>query len=478
MPSPTRVFAVLALLFGLAFLLTTPPLRYPDESGHYLRAVSVAQQLAGGRGDIARLTQDELADFTYFSGRITEVAHGKPYAADEITARARFTALVQTAPAPDIALTGAQMMLYHAIAYLPQALGVTLARASGSSFVVSLWAARLGGLVAAVALTLAALALMPPWPRGVTAMISLIPMAVYLRGSAAPDAVITAVTLLGIAALLRTLARNALDAAALAIILAVSLFLALAKPPYLCFLLLTLAWLRPSFRGAPAWRAGAIAALVLVAFLVAAWHAAEVRPYTSTIRLDIAPSEFAAADKWALLWSAPRDAMMIALRTLATAPVWLYSLIARFGWADINPPPLLHALVLVWAVAMVFAWRREIARNLPLGLAVLMLASFVAQVALVSFSIWLFYTATASPVIQSIQGRHFLPLAICGVLGLAGLVCLRAKDSPSPDPRRDRVLAGGATAILLLALVFSGLGEYRGTQSYRALCWPNICEAK
>lgn len=476
MPSPIRAFAALALIFGLAFLITTPPLRYPDESGHFLRAVAVTASLTGGSGDTVRLRQDELADFSYFSSRIVEVARGKPYAIGEFTSRV--PVLIPAAPAPEISLTGAQMMVYHAIAYLPQALGVAAARAGGASFVLSLWAARLGALIAAVAITLAALALMPAWSRGIAALVGLIPMAVYLRGSAAPDAVITAVALLGVAALLRTLARNALDVASLAILLAVSLFLALAKPPYLCFLLLTLAWMRPSFRGVLALRAAAIVTLVALAFAVAAWHASEVHQYASTVRLDIPPSAFARADKWAMLRSSPLSVAMIALRTLATAPVWLYSLIARFGWADINPPPLLHALTLVWVAAIVFAWRREIANNLAVASALLMLATFAAQVALVSFSIWLFYTATASPVIQSIQGRHFLPLAICGVLGVAGLVCRRVKAGTPSDPRRDRLLAGGAAVLLFLALVFSVLGEYRGAESYRALCWPDICAAK
>src|SRR5262245_49547372 len=104
MPHPTRVFAVLALLFGLAFLITTPPLRYPDESGHFLRVVSVAQQLSGKAGDRVQLRQDELADFSYFSSRTTEVAHGKPYAISDVTARV--PVLVPAAPAPEIPLTG------------------------------------------------------------------------------------------------------------------------------------------------------------------------------------------------------------------------------------------------------------------------------------------------------------------------------------------------------------------------------------
>src|SRR5512138_1199776 len=98
MPSPTRAFAALALIFGLAFLITTPPLRYPDESGHFLRAVAVAASLTGRSSDKVQLRQDELADFSYFSSRITEVAHGKPYAPSEFAARVRV--LAPPAPAP------------------------------------------------------------------------------------------------------------------------------------------------------------------------------------------------------------------------------------------------------------------------------------------------------------------------------------------------------------------------------------------
>ncbi|HMK79559.1 MAG TPA: DUF2142 domain-containing protein [Xanthobacteraceae bacterium] len=467
MKHSTCVFAALAFLFGLSFLVTTPPVRYPDETGHYLRAVSVADALIGtGHGPaVARLPASLHADLSYFAGRIAAVAHGHPFAIGEITSRLARPHPAEGAAEPDvdIPLSGAQMMVYHGIAYLPQAIGLALARAAGGSFVVTLWAARLGGLIASVLITIAALRLLPPFARTLGIMVSLLPMAVYLRGSAAPDAIVTAVALAGVAAFLRSLAREQLDAVSVAVVLAVTLFLALVKPPYLCILMLALAWLRPMQSARRlAGRAAIVLALGGLAFATAAWHASEVSAFAATVRLDIPPAEFAAADKLAMLRTAPGAAAAIFLRSLLLAPSWAHSAIARFGWADINPPMLLHALVIAWGAAVIFIERARIAANLTLALSALLLATFLVQVVLVSFSVWLFFTQTSSPVIQSIQGRHFLPLLICGVLGAAGLLCRRVKpdDTPADPVLIGRLVAGGATLLLTLSLAASVLGEY------------------
>jgi predicted membrane protein DUF2142 len=465
MKHSSSVFAALAFLFGFLFLVTTPPLRYPDESGHYLRAFSVADALTGAAHApaLVRLPAVLHADLSYFSGRIAEVAHGHPFATSEITSRLAHAADGAAAPDVEIPLRGAQMMVYHGIAFLPQAIGLALARAAGGSFIVTLWAARLGTLIASVLITVAALRLLPPFARVLGIVISLLPMAVYLRGSAAPDAIVTAVALAGVAAFLRTFARERLDAFSIVVILVVVLFLALVKPPYLCILLLAPGWLRTA-QGARRFAArGAIMlALAGLGFGVAAWHASEVSAFAATVRLDIPPSEFAAADKLAMLRNTPGTATGIFLRSLLLAPSWAHSAIARFGWADINPPMLLHVLVIAWVVAVIFLERARIAANLTLAPSVLLLATFLTQVALVSFSIWLFFTQTTSPVIQSVQGRHFLPLLICGVLGAAGLLCGRVKpdDAPSDPVLMGRLVAGGATLLLAASLAVSVMGEY------------------
>ena len=45
MITPSRIFLMIATLAGLGFAFATPPIRSPDENGHYLRIANVAASL-------------------------------------------------------------------------------------------------------------------------------------------------------------------------------------------------------------------------------------------------------------------------------------------------------------------------------------------------------------------------------------------------------------------------------------------------
>lgn len=480
----SRVFLIIGFLSGLFFLFATPPFRFPDEVGHYLRAAYVADQLFNeqtGAREFVRLPRAIADDVDHFGSRVGDVARGRPFDLNEIISR------IQVLKSQEVDLvdqpTVAGMMVYHGVGYFPQAVGFEAARALGGSFVLTLWAARLGALIASILITVIALELMPSWARWVGVAVNLIPMAAYLRGSSAPDAVVTAMTLLGIAVLFDGARRNDIAWLSAAIALAVCIFLAAVKPPYACILLLGLLWIPPSYRS-PSHRRIVVAILAAIFFTtlaVAVWHSNDVAAIAARLRPDVLPAEIATADKFQMLLTDPFAVAAIFAKTLLAVPGMAYSIIARFGWSDINPSPLLHVLVIAWGVGVVYLDRRALSENISLKFGSVMLATFAAQVILVTFSIWLFWTETKAPMVQSVQGRHFLPILICGVLGFAAFTLrpfaagIAAERSVSV-PLLPCFVTVGAIFLLIFSLIFSVLGEFFSIQTFHVICLHDLCK--
>ena len=293
MTTPSRFFLIIATLAGLGFALATPPIRSPDENGHYLRIANVAASLFDREPrarDTVWLPQTIAADFDYFTMRSVEVTRGRPFDLAELTSRLQSSGMDEHSRA--LRSVPSAQMIPGGVGYLPQAIGFEIVSYAGGSFLVSLWATRLAVLLASVLVTVLALELMPAWARWTSVAVSLLPMAAYMRGSASPDAVVTAMTLLGIGAFLNGARRKDVAWSSSVIALAACLYLALVKPPYACILLLGLLWLPLGLRTRPHQRIMIIIVAMMWAttLAVAAWHSKDVATFVARIRPDVAPT--------------------------------------------------------------------------------------------------------------------------------------------------------------------------------------------
>ncbi len=306
MITPVRTFIVIATLFGLCFIVATPPIRFPDEQGHYLRVARVAADLFGrapADANVVSLPKPIAEDFNYFDARAHDVMRGRPFDLADLTSRVR-----SSAPQSDVVRRSvpAAQMVPGTVGYVPQALAYAVAAGAGGTFLATVWAARLAMLFVSVFVTAVALMLMPAWARWTGVAVSLLPMAVYMRATLSPDAMVTAVTLLGIAALLDGVRRDDVAWRSALVALAACAYLALVKPPYICILLLSLLWLRLEKRRLqPRVTIAIVAILWLATFAVAVWHSESAAYYAARIRPDVMPAETATAAKLHLLLTSP-----------------------------------------------------------------------------------------------------------------------------------------------------------------------------
>jgi hypothetical protein len=52
---PTRIFVLFALIFGILFIVVTPPFQVPDEGAHFSRAYQISQfHIIGEKNSIKR----------------------------------------------------------------------------------------------------------------------------------------------------------------------------------------------------------------------------------------------------------------------------------------------------------------------------------------------------------------------------------------------------------------------------------------
>lgn len=196
-------FAFFAAALGLVFALITPPLGGPDEYGHLASAYALANRITGQPGitegpDGESLLAMRECDAEYMrdsSGPIGILAYKTM--TDELFSTGNsgeLTASAQVSPPYSVV----------ALQYLPQALGILLARALGLGFHAMLLLARLGS--AAVFAALGALAVrLAPARKNVFFAAGLLPMALSLAGSVSADTLVNGLALVFTALCLRGL---------------------------------------------------------------------------------------------------------------------------------------------------------------------------------------------------------------------------------------------------------------------------------
>ena len=176
------VVAAVGLTCGLAFAQVTPALVAPDEYTHLAAAYELASRWSGQQpADEDGNLLVRSCDAPYFGTRSGEIGIFA-YKAEEV---ARLT---DAGGADTLTETSEAQAGQGSGNYLPQALGLHLARSRGANFYTMLRWGRICNLVFYLALAALAVALAPLGVRGLLACVALLPMPLQLAASLSPDA--------------------------------------------------------------------------------------------------------------------------------------------------------------------------------------------------------------------------------------------------------------------------------------------------
>ena len=177
--------AVVGLACGLAFVRVTPALTAPDEYTHLAAAYEQASRWNGqtAADENGRLLV-RACDAPYFGTRTGDIGIFAYKQAEAVIEQAQ-----RSEPAdPALTVVSEAKTGQGSGSYLPQALGIWLARARGADFYTMLRTGRICNLLLYLALAALAAALAPAGVRGLLACVALLPMPLQLAASLSPDA--------------------------------------------------------------------------------------------------------------------------------------------------------------------------------------------------------------------------------------------------------------------------------------------------
>jgi uncharacterized membrane protein len=406
------LFVLFAAITSLFLAWNTPPFLGPDELSHALRAnMTVQGRLVGERlptpGGLRAGGPVEEALLVVHQpfNRLAFHPERKVSLADfEAAARARWSQETVTVAFADAAGNAP-------ILYLPQSAAFALAEAARLSPVQGVYLARLSNALACIAIGFVAL-LFAGRARYLVFALLLLPMATALYGSMTVDGMIITLSALTAAILGRAMSDNRPVAPwELAVVTGCLLLLGTAKWPY-ALLSLPLAF-APS--GRARWRYLSIAVVVFGSLAWAAYSAAVVQ--TPVGRTGPVVD---AGLKLALLLDNPLAIWSIAWSTLSENGAFYYRsfigilgvldapLFSIYYWAAL--PMLLGAAAFTMSIGS-RTW--DIFRILTVPAALVSAAAFFGIM-------YIFWTPIGAGVVEGVQGRYFLPIAIFMTLAFEG----------------------------------------------------------
>jgi uncharacterized membrane protein len=416
-----RGFALVAIAFGVAYALLTPPFESPDEYNHFYRAYHVSEggvlprreRVVVGDETASMVGSDLPASLMFTAGQVPRRAPGDPPppATREVLSRLR---AIDLRPDERTFTDFRNTALYAPIVYAPQALAVRIARIAEPPPIALLYAGRLGNLAFCTGAIALAIGLAPVQASSLV-LVAATPMALSLSASLSADAPLNALAILYVALVFAVaFGARAPGATETIGLVALPVLIALAKQAYAPLALLGLA--------IPARRLGGPRRLAAVAGISIAGAIAANVVWALLVRGVLDPLEGGSpafppmrAERIDWLLGHPLWFAITLARTLRYH-LWMYveQFVGVLGWLEVPLPGwLVVAYVGVLLATAVgdggpfapTAWQRVVIAGVTAFAAV---GVFVA--------IYVVWGSPAPTLVTGIQGRYFLPIVTPAVL--------------------------------------------------------------
>lgn len=376
----SAAFAAIALVFGLAYALVTPPFEVPDEVGHYWRASSIAYGfvtnprplMPRGFGVIvyALWTPDRTRHMTTERLRLARGVMLEPQVRGPVHAHT----------------------FYSPAAYLPQILAAFIARVASIRPFFGFYLGRLLTLLMSILVASVAGVIAPTFRDHVHA-VSLLPMSLFLFGSWSADAMT-----ISAAFLVSSLIVAAFDGdVRMKSIIAASFWLSLCKPSY--SLLSLLALLIPARR-----RRDAI--LLLLTIVFGSMLSASVTMSTAIAlpRPDLPVDSHA---QLRFIRDSPARFVQVLVNDLRRNGFdYLRAMTGRFGLYDVVAPVVVPVVLLLLLAAIGLMNGPSLRPRVRIAICALTAAILVGILA------YLYITSSIAggTTIEGTQGRYILPI--------------------------------------------------------------------
>lgn len=411
-------FLIVGGIIGLGFVVVTPPFQGWDEREHFYRAYQISE--ANLKSDVvvapnaANVPGSEApgfgGSFPQTTVRGVDALHRNENK-EGVYDYSLIGRLNQDAPDFDQQrqVRFDNTAIYSPAGYIPQALAIATANATGSSFIEAFYAARVLGLIFWLGLVYLAIRILPVGKK-VLLVLALNPVSLFLAATLSPDAAAFGFISLIIALLLR--ATNDKKRMSIPIILGVGVLMVLTvliKNVYLP-IVLSLMLVPRSVMG-NWWKIGIGFVAIMVALL---WNMS-IYSVTAGIPGYFGVTEnIGAAGQVAHIANHPLHFIVVAMWNIFGTNSIIFNQ-TYAGIFDRNPVP--DWVVLAWVITLVAVvnykeksvelMKRVIARRISCVL----IAIWVLVTGLIITSLYMGWSIIGDRDIIGVQGRYFIPIS-------------------------------------------------------------------
>lgn len=406
---PVWIYGIFGSLYGLALVFVTPPFQVPDEPNHFYRAYQISRgELVGQIAPGGEYAGGVLpASLSQTVGHLTRDVPFHPDQKVSISWLEDALAM-DLKPEREAFLGFSNTVLYSPVSYAPQASAIALGRVFDASPIVLFYMARIAALAFAVLLGCWTLHIVPffRWPL---LLLLLMPMTLFLLASVSADVVTNALSIAFFGSILRGVADPSGPVSRARKVEWVALFVlvTLAKTVYV--LLGLLVFLIPTERFGGRRRQ---LVFLMIFFLIGGVVFAGWSHFANSTYVHFHPDQHTDIhEQLRLVLADPAGFVGVAARAfLYQHEAYRYMFVGVLGWLDTYLPDwLLNAYALLLLLAAAFDGHAGV----RMGLVRRAWVCAIGVVGLlgVSLSLYCLWSTVGSPVLDSIQGRYFIPLA-------------------------------------------------------------------
>jgi uncharacterized membrane protein len=400
---PEVVFVILALMAGLCMVFVNAPFETPDEASHFWRAYHVYEGnlISSRQGDCvggwipksvatAHLPFENLVQHP--ENRVEKNAINKglqePFDdQDRVFVSMGFAAL------------------YAPVVYIPQVIGIVVGRLLGLSAFGMMYAGRVVNVLCWITVVYTAIRITPVF-KWVFLLVALLPMSLYLAASLSADVSQNSISLLLFALVLRALwQKQTLSWTHMLAITLLCVFLAFAKQTYFPLTVLVLLIPADRFSGLRNKLLFCVTAIGLSLLACLLWSIAIKELYTPLHGAN-------APEQLSLLMADPWGFVKILIDSIQGHwRGYVTTFVGILGFLDTPLPNWIYfsyPLVLIGTALFDRGCGEPMDKKQRLWVIAVCMGVFL----LVQLSMYLTWTKPGEQIIEGVQGRYFLPIAV------------------------------------------------------------------
>lgn len=440
---PETSFAVIAFVFGTLFLLANPPFQAPDEVPHFYRAYQISQGQFIGEKNLDK-SGGELPQAVINIASLYFTLHCDLIKSKIALQKLDLSYHIITNKKPSEFADFRNTVIYAPFLYFPQAIGITVGKVITPHVIWFVYLARFFNLACSVLLIYFAIKIIPILKWEVF-LLGLMPMTLYELSSLSADGLTISLSIFTTALFLYySLVRKSIKYVDLFAILVVSVLLCLAKQAYFPLVLLYFiiphqkigSWLKYLF----------IFSIILVLILlsIGCWS----MMIKDIFMLGTPVQGINPYKQVAFIFSHPFAFAIIVIKTYFNKAFFFTgSFVGLLSWLDLRLPSFLIVSYLsLLLLNPLFSETDEV--GLLARQRTLFIFLFASNVFVISLMLYLTWNQVGATLIDGIQGRYFIPIA------LLLFSSLQARSSFGSKVSKIRPLIFPSFAIMSLVITF------------------------